>query len=220
MLRIGMSIMLILVFCFNSKSQDSYVVSEDTKMLLFSSVENDGTGATKGTLDEWMKFAQNRYEYFDIEFSPRAVFYKPSMSDSISGEYELRLYKLLSVNSEHQSRFVIWYKDFSSEVWLRVGGYVENDLHLLFDYLKVDKINKKMLKGMLQNWVLSDPLFGELDWDCLLKGYIKNSTRFHCFKSAYYIFVNDTSVGFDPLKEDQLNAGFSRMPLYGRFERY
>lgn len=220
MLRIGVTTILLCVICVGLGAQDKMVLSEEFKMLLFTSIENDGKRGSKTTFDKWLKVRKNHYEYLDVEYSPIGVFYKPKMQDSISGKYELKLYKLLSENSENQSRFLLWYKDFSSEVWLRVGGYTENDLHLLVNYFRGDNINKKRLKGMSEEWQTLDRLFGELDWECLLKGVEKRSTKSVCFRSAYYVFINDACINCSLLKEDQLNSAFSRMPMYGDFKRY
>lgn len=129
----------IVLLCFNYlglKAQALTELSAEIKMLLFTSVEYDGHAATNGTLKNWIEVRENHYNFLQVEQSPLIVLYKPQMLDSISGKYDLILYKILCQNSENQSRFVLRYKDISSEVWLRVGGYVENDLHLLFNYLK------------------------------------------------------------------------------------
>jgi hypothetical protein len=112
----------------------------------------------------------------------------------------------------------LWYKDFRSEVWLRVAGYVETDINLLFDYLRNQKVNKKRLKAIIRDWNDSDDLFKDLNFNCLLKGYLRSKTSAECFLSVYYILLNDASIGYDPLSENELKSVFSRIPLYGRFK--
>jgi len=202
------------------KAQDKVELSAETKMLLFTSVECDGNTATITTFEKWLQVRENHYDYLRVQHSPISVLYKPSMSDSIAGKYKLKLYKISSQNSESQSRFVLWYKDISSEVWLRVGGYVENDLHLLFNYLKEDEIKKQQLKEMLRNWATLNSLFSEVDWACLLNGFRENDTKSECYRSAYYVFINDLCINCKRLKKDQLNSIFSRLPLYGRLNQY
>ena len=189
-------------------------------MLLFTSVECDGNTAIDITLENWFQLKENHYKFLQVERSSLEVLYKPQMSDSISGEYELILYKILSQNSENQSRFVLRYKDMWNEVWLRVGGYVENDLHLLFNYLQGDGITKSKLKEIIRDWETLNSLYTEVDWECLFIGDKKNSTKSECFKSAYFVDVNDFCINCNPLTKDQLNSNFSRLPLYGSFNRY
>lgn len=217
MLRIGVIIALLCGSYLGLKAQNKTVLSEESKVLLFTSVEYDRDDATKNTYKKWLEVTENHYEYLNVEYSPSFVFYKPKTLDSISGKYELKLYKILCENSENQSRFVLWYKDLSSEVWLRVGGYTENDFHLLVNYLINDNLNRKQLKEMVKEWQMVDPLYRELDWECLLKGVERRNTKSSCFRSAYYLTTNDLCINCNPLKEDQLNSIFSRMPLYGKF---
>lgn len=214
---------MIMLFCFISsglRAQENVELSGETKMLLFTSVEYDGNTATSTTLENWFQVRENHYKFLQVEHSPVAVLYRPQMLDSISGKYEVILYKILSQNSENQSRFVLRYKDISNEVWLRVGGYVENDLHLLFDYFEDGGIKKKKLKGMLRDWGNLNSLFAEVDWECLINGYKKNNTKSECFRSAYFVFANDLCINCTLLTKHQLNSSFSRLPLYGSFKRY
>lgn len=214
------SLLLFLICVLTTRVYAQVDPEEDIKMLLFTSVQNDGGGASTGNLMDRLEILKNNYELFKVDFSPDLIFHKPDIEDSIRGEYKLKLYKILSYNSEDQHRYLLRFRDFSSEVWLRVGGYVENDIHLLFDYFKEDRIKGKKLRRMLLEWTSSDPMFPELDWECMYKGYRKNSIKSACFRSAYYVFINDSSIGFDTLRKDQLNGVFSRIPLYGRFRRY
>ena len=164
-----------------------------------------------------MVLTVNHFEYLEVERSSIASLFKPGMTDSISSKYLIRIYKLPNENSENQSRYLMWYKDFSSEVWLRIGGYIENDLHLLFDYLRGQKINKRQLREMIQKWSEVDDIFKEIAWGCLFKGYLTRSTQYDCYRAVFYITLNDTSIGFNRLNDKELNSTFSRIPLYGRF---
>lgn len=220
MLKIRVAIILSCFIYSGLKAQENIELSDETKMLLFTSVEYDGNTAIDITLENWFLLKENHYEFLQVEISSEEVLYKPQMSDSISGEYELILYKILSQNSENQSRFVLRYKDMWNEVWLRVGGYVENDLHLLFNYLQGDGITKSKLKEIIRDWETLNSLYTEVDWECLFIGYKKNSTKSECFKSAYFVDVNDFCINCSPLTKDQLNSTFSRLPLYGSFNRY
>ncbi len=199
MIKFNITILLLFISCSIFNAQNNSDLSEESKVLLFTSVETDGNSAIDLTYKKWLDLIENHYEYFNVKFTPIEVFYKSENLYTKGEKYELKLYKILCINSENQSRYVLWYKDISSEVWLRVGGYVENDFHLLLNYLKEDKIYKKKLKSMFQEWRSTDSLFAEIDWECLYSGYKKNSTKSDCFRSAYYIHINDACINSDPL---------------------
>lgn len=219
MLKTGLIFLIFCTLIFQAFCQSENEVEDGIKMLLFSSIESDGGGATKGTLREWIEVAKNHYDYLNYEKTSKIILYKPEKSDSIMGEYQIRMYKIFSENSENQSRYLIWYKDFTSEVWLRSAGYVENDLHLLFKYFRKQKFSKSEVKGMIEEWKAADEMFNELNWDCLFKAYLKGNIKYKydCFKSVFYIRAIDISIGFDPVTDKELNSTFSRMPLYGGF---
>lgn len=219
MFKVGIVVILLLyILCSPLGAQDEVKLSEEDKMLLFTSVEYDGNTATNTTFKKWVQVIENHYRYLKVEHSPVILLHKPNMLGSINGKYELKLYKILSQNSESQSRFVLWYKDISSEVWLRVGGYVVNDLHLLFNYLRDDNVTKRQLKEVMQSWQTQNSLFAEVDWECLLRGYKKNNAKSECFRSAHYVLSNDLCINCKPLNDEQLNSDFSRLPLYGGFK--
>lgn len=212
----------LLIFCSllgQLHGQPENNIPDEIKVLLFSSIEYDGNKGTKKSFNEWLELTKNHFEYLDFEYSTIMDFYKPVGTDSIMGKYEIQVYKMPSENSEKQARYLMWYKDFSSEVWLRVGGYIENDVHLLFQHLKDEKITRRKLKKMLNEWESTDSILAELDWFCLLKGYKKNSTKADCFMSSYYLDVNDLCFGCSPLSKNQLNSTFSRLPFYGHFNK-
>lgn len=211
---------IILIFClvlFNSSKQPNNAIDEDVKMLIFTSVINDGHGASLTTFDKWVDLRKNNFNLLEIETTSNKTFYKPNISDSIKGKYEIQVYKVPDNNSQLQSRYLIRYKDFGNQVWLRAAGYVENDMNLLFNYLQQQKIKKSEIKVIIQEWNKSDQLIKELNLEEIFKGYINNNTDSKCFISAYYIRINDCSIGFEPLKEHELNSVFSRLPVYGHF---
>ncbi|BDS09822.1 hypothetical protein [Aureispira anguillae] len=215
-------IVLFALFTANTsiKAQKSdSLLDERTKMLLFTSIEADGNYGCKITWDDWVKTLENHYEYLKIEHTHSKKFILPKNLDTIGTSYRLQLFKIKSFNSENQSRFLLQYTKTSlrNNVWLRVDGYVENDLNLLFDHFIRQGTKKKDLKIILQEWEKSDELYKELDLFCKLKGYLNRKKELSCFKSAFYIGINDATIGASPLKENELNSPFSRVPLYGFF---
>lgn len=199
-------------------SQTKKVLDENTKMLIFTSVERDGNDATKSTMQDWLNEMNNHFEFLKIENTSILTFYKPLLKDSIRSQYKIQLFKIPDRNSQNQSRYLIWYKDFENEVWLRAAGYVENDLHFLFNNLAKQKIRNKKVLILFQDWIKSDTLFTEIDLKCLFKGYMKGKSKSACFRSVYYIKRNDLSIGYQPLDYKSLNSINSRLPLFGRFK--
>lgn len=211
----AISLLLIISFVWydNVFAQKKPMSEEDIiKMALATSVIFDGSQIIyHETIDEYTESLKKHFDAFEFTQSPKIVFYKPNMPyDSIAGKYQIQLFKVQCYNSEYQHLYLMWYKDFRNKSWLRVGGYIENDLKLLFDYLRKQGMRKRHLKLMLNQWRASDPLFEELDWGCLFAGYLKNKTNTDCFLSVYYIDINGFSVGFDPLSPKELYSRFAR----------
>jgi hypothetical protein len=212
-------VLMCCIILLSSFNQSSVELDKETKMLVFMSVEFDGSYVSKTTLKDYFNVLGNHFNHFKIEYTTKKVFYNPifNVSDSIMSEYQLQLFKIPDDNFYKQSRYLIWYKDFHSEVWLRAGGFVENDLNLLFDYLRGQKKKKRMLQSMIEEWTESNSLFQEAKLNCIYKGYVDGNTKSDCFKSVYYIKANAVCIGFNPLNEKELNSIFSRIPLYGNF---
>ena len=206
-----------LSFLFGQKQA---TIPEEIKTLLFSSVESDGNNPHELKIEDWLRIARNHYEFLEIEVSPEATLYKPGVRDTGRNWYKVRLYKVICENSENQSRYVLFFQDFSSKVMLRVAGYVENDIHLLLEYLSYDGVTFRMWYKIISDWNSSDPLFNEIDWGCILEGAKRRKANSDCFISAYYVLRNDLCVNCELLKKNQMNSNFSKLPLWGRFERF
>ncbi len=189
---------------------------ESTKMLIHTSIESDGNADIEvRSWDNWLVVRRNHFDYLKVVNTSTYYFYKPISLDSITNKYSIQLFKIYADNSEKQSRYLIQYKDFREAVWLRVAGYTENDIHLLFDYLRKQGIRKQKLRLMIQEWQRADELFKEIDLNCLFHGYLRHSTSGNCFKSVYYIGLNDLSIGCNILEADEINSVFSKVPLSG-----
>jgi len=211
---------LILIFILTSLQvlgQDKEDVSEDVKMLLFSSAEFDALRATNSDFENMIFVLQNHFDNFNYTYSDNLELSMPVHKDGITWNYEIRIYKLPNINSEMQARWLIRYEELGSEIWIRASGYIVNDLKVFFDYLKRHRVCNRKIKQIIKEWCNSSSLFNELNWDCLFDGYRKNNVKADCFKSVFYISQNDSSYGFTPLTGKELNSVFSRTPLYGYF---
>lgn len=129
-----LSISLVCVTQISAQKIDSFI-SQEIKMILFSSVETDGAYIYNMEVEKVSSVLSNHYEFLEIKRSNQGEFIKPEAADSISGRYWVRLYKIINHESDRMSRYLLHYTDFDNDVWLRVGGYVENDLKVFFDYL-------------------------------------------------------------------------------------
>ncbi|MAC95425.1 MAG: hypothetical protein CMC96_07975 [Flavobacteriales bacterium] len=188
---------------------------EKTKMLLYTSVETDGHYASDLSWERRDFIRENHYKYMKIVNTPVFSLKLPNELGFDIQNYQIQLFKLPDDNSYNQARFLLCYKDMASNACLRVGGYVENDINLLFDYFLKNRKKTKVLESLISKWESLDRLFEELDLDCLLKGYDNQSTKLDCFKSVFYINVNESTIGANPLSKQELNSCFSRIPLNG-----
>lgn len=214
------ALLFLFVFSYRICCQNTSDIGEQTKMLIFTSIYSDASTASFITWDKWVSISKNHYDYLKVESTSIHEFFLSSSMDAIKSSYNLQLYKVKDENSRNKSRYLLKYKDFYNHVWLRVGGYSENDLNLLFDYLQKRGVKKKKLKKLLEEWEIRDDMFKEVGLSCLLNGYYKKSTKSECYIAVSYIKLLDTSIGFDPLDKNNINAKFSRVPLYGYFKKY
>jgi hypothetical protein len=194
------------------------LIDQEEKMLIFTSVKTDGGYVYKKGIDEWNEKLKGNFNKLEIKKSKLLRFCLPESLDTIRTNYSIQLFEIFDFNSEQQSRFLLKFSDLRNYVWLRVDGYVENDINLLFDYFLKQKIKKKDLKTIVKEWEGADKLFKELTLLCKVEGYLKGNSEFPCFKSVFYIKKNDSVIGIEgPLEKKELNSKFSRIPLYGWF---
>lgn len=197
------------------------LIDEDTKTLIFSSIKTDGGYVYKKGGTKWEEKLKNDYKKLEIKKTKLLRFSLPSSKDTIKTNYTIQLFQIDDFNSEEQSFFLLKFSNFDNNIWLRVDGYVENDINLLFDYFRTQKQKKQDLSEIIAEWEATDELFRELNLQCKLQGYLKGKSEFPCFKSIFYIRKNDSVIGITgPLKKKELNSKFSRIPLYGWFKDF
>ena len=113
--------------------------------------------------------------------------YSPSESDL--DVYSVQLYKFYTDSQEPYfvlkfDRCRSLYFELAEDVWLRLTGFSESYVKLLFDYLTKDcKLKMNDIKYMINTWKHGDDMFDEINWDCLIDGYLKNDTNRECFLS-------------------------------------
>lgn len=203
---------LLFFIVFNTKSQD---ISESVKMMLYTSVVEDGTNPYNGKWENWIAFLENNYKNFEYKSSKWYSGYMPSKEGIDYYKYQIQIFKMPFHNLSSGVRYLLHYKDISIDVWLRVGGYVENDLKIFTEYLKKKSLKNKEIKKLFFEMQSIGFIYNELEWECLLNGCFKENTKDDCFKSVFYEFYNERSIGLNPLKDRDLNSCFSRVPLYG-----
>ncbi|MCR5193335.1 MAG: hypothetical protein K6D59_08530 [Bacteroidales bacterium] len=205
-------------------SQERY--SELDKKILFLSCLMDETTLNNYAIDDYFEYYQKRtsceYDTFHFFASPRISLHFYHNDTNHTGDlYYIQIFK---IPQHYMDYYVIKFDshntvlNYSGSNWIRVSGYRENDLKIFFDNL-VNRFNINRLSCMIQQWVESDPLFNELDWNCLLDGYKDDNTNGDCYKSNTYIRHSNASIGFQPFRGG-INAVFSRISLYGYFESY
>jgi hypothetical protein len=203
-----------------AQKKDS-LINEKTRVLISTSVETDGCHIYNGNWNDWIKTLNNHYQSLDIKKTKKLELNDSKDLDSILNNYNIQLFKMMDYNSEKESRYLLNYTDFNSNVWLRVGGYVENDLNLLFDYFIRNKTNKKDILKKIEKWEASNVMYTELNLKCKFKGYRRGKAIDGCFKSVFYIKMNDVQIGREEkVKRKNINSIFSRIPLYGTFNNF
>lgn len=195
--------------------QSDSILKEEIKVFVFMSIEMDGS--YKYNIEKWdglLPVLKNHYDNLQVEVSDVYSFVLPNSRDTIGDGYTLQLFKIACDNSRNQSRYLLRYDGFEGVLWLRVAGYVENDMKVFFDYMITKGARRRDLNRIVEAWENAASLFKEIDFKCLLNGYKKNRTSSDCFVAVSYVDRIDSSVGFDPIRKNDVYAVFSRIPLY------
>ncbi|MCR4828523.1 MAG: hypothetical protein K5864_03570 [Bacteroidales bacterium] len=192
----------------------------DLKAFLFLSVFNDELLSVKGS-STVVNGVDSIYDNYYYECTPPiALNAGMYIGDTLYNTYKIQLYKV-NLNKRSRPHYFLrlypsssYYIRLREEVWIRVSGYRESDIKILFDYLREQGVSKAHLKKMVKQWSESHELFHEIDWDCIMKGYIKNDTHCDCYNSEplpYLIYRE-----WEPVIERY--SVFSNYPLSGRLE--
>lgn len=104
------------------------------------------------------------------------------------------------------------------DIWVRLSGFTESDIKLVLDYVINDQnLTMDDIKYMIDCWRQGDELFNELDWDCLIDGYLTNDLRRKCYMSWTKIdaAVNLGLKAQDPRELDNYASFSTDYPLCG-----
>ena len=108
------------------------------------------------------------------------------------------------------------------EVWYRLGGFRDNDIVVLFEGLLDNWAkNRKDLIQLTKLWSQRHPLFQELDWECLIVGYLKREPVCDCFLSNYYMKKSASLEKRRSKDKNKYNCStLSKLPLtYSTYRR-
>lgn len=120
-------------------------------------------------------------------------------------------YYVLYFNSSTSFFFSFW-----DNLWIRASGFAENDLKLFFDGLQEIGMSMDRIKAMINIWRKRDPLFNELDWNCLIEGYESNDTQKECYVSHTYFTHDRACVNCThAVSNHNIYSTFSRILLIG-----
>lgn len=119
-------------------------------------------------------------------------------------------YYVLKINPSQNVEFAYY-----TELWLRISGFYENDIKIFFDNLLTQGMSYIDIQRMIEVWCDSNPMFQEIQWDCLFDGYKNNNTQKDCYLSNEMLFYSarNTIHGYF-----DTHAIFSRIPLSGRIK--
>lgn len=139
-----------------------------------------------------------------------------------SEKYTIQLFKIVT-DTLSPSYYILKFGpcitfrlSFKETLWIRISGYRESDIKVFFDALKKQGLSKKEIMSMVELWCKEDELFQEIDWKCIMHGYIKNNTHSDCFLSDANIWYYLRYHG----EEKDLYSIFSEKPLAGSITRY
>ena len=193
---------------------------DKTKAFLFLSVFCEEANSYFEQSADFIKEFHTWYDNFSYEYTnPAEIPVDTIWHDSLQSyeKYTIQLFKIkksshspiyyiLKISSCDTYRF-----SFPETLWIRLSGYRESDIKVFLDALRKQGLKKREIIEMVNQWCISDEMFREIDWDCLLKGYYKNNTHSDCFVSGANIRYKMRYWG----QESDIYAIFSKKPLAG-----
>lgn len=168
------------------------------------------------------------FEKFEVVSTPKLRFHTSPYSRR-EGEHDVYYIQLFKFVVNDFPYYVLAIDDcldrglfLRDEVWLRLSGFVESDIKLFFDYLMMNQelgFTMEKIRSMIVDWCAGDDMFGELDWECLIKGYLSNNPQGRCYRSWSKLFNSIVNHVSDRQIEDQeINSTFStQYPMIGMF---
>lgn len=200
---------------------------ELTKRILYLSYITDEVSLNTYTFDyifnKMVANADSFYNDFQYESTEPLHLHFTNREEIYTDKYTVQLFKIhqlfqsyyiLSFNSSSSLR-----NSFSGTLWIRVAGYIENDLKVFLDSLREKGMSMEEIRSMIELWCQKDSLFDELDWNCLVDGYEQNNTNADCYISSVLIRHDAACVNCKyEVYEDDIHSRFSRIILLGALD--
>ena len=201
-----------------SKSQD-----DERKILYISSLIDEvslNSYSLSRLFDKYIFKADTCFSNFKYELSEKLRLH---FSNNELIKHDIYSVQLFKIASSHYPYYILCFNSsnsinytFADDLWIRVSGYVENDLKIFFDRLKEKGMSNDMIKSMISLWCEKDSLFAELDWDCLFEGYELNDTKRECYISQKYYRHYASCVNCkNHVVNRNIYSSFSRIILLG-----
>ncbi len=216
---------LIILFSLLSNTPYSFAQKdrlEKEKKILFLSCLIDETSLNgcplDSTFDYWVNNVKSEYQSFGFEASKRLNLHYWGSDEYDRDVYSVQLFK---IPQENISYYVLRFEStnnivvhFWDTVWIRVSGYTECDLKIFFDRLIQKGMSIDRIRSMINVWCKEDPMFDEVDWNCLINGYIQGKPEGDCYRSNIYSMLNALCIKCNIVLSGD-NSTFSRTILYG-----
>lgn len=216
-------IVFLFTLCYNNLC-GQVLLNENDKKIIYLSCLMDNVSLESNHLetlfDKFVTNANSSYSEFQIIFSPVLELHFYGKNDNPSDIYTIQLFKipedkgalyLLKFDSKKTKCRI----QFFNTLWIRVSGYSLNDLKIFFDKLQERGLGINSIRSLVSSWCEADPLFKELDWNCLLDGYFRNDTSGDCYLSQKYVRIDALCVGCHNRIRGNNNSSFSKVILYG-----
>lgn len=177
--------------------------------------------------DSFLHGADIVFQNSTIEVSPQYIWKRKSMRDegyiSDSIEYKIQFFKIQGGEWVGNLYAIHIVDEISKHIdlWVRVSGWRENDMRFLYLMYKKNGLKKRDFKQMVLSWNTIDSIAGEIPWDKIVKGAIRNKMEDDCFISEHYKLL-DSLRHRDGLKTPNrdLYSVFSRQPMSGMWVEF
>lgn len=195
-------------------------ISTYDEITLFESLVNDGAFMCDSkNFELYSDCLQNLYKYWELECSKLYELEFESPNRKYHMFYKVQLFKI-KPPLYNTYFYMMKYEDIYSVNWIRLKGYKENDFNIFLDLCTKRYMTRKQTLNEIAKWQTMEPLFEEVNINCLKKEAKKNKVKkIKCMTSNVKLWNYRSENGLSTTTydhEDELYEQFSYRP----FKRY
>lgn len=198
---------------------DSTLLNESTKtQILLSYIQDEMIFYDDiKSIEDWQKRTLNEISKIIIQPSQKLEGHIASFNGRPFNNYNIQLFKIYI--DPDAPRYLLAVRLLpqtgNPNGWFRIKGYTENDfIHMYREFL-LKYVTRKEAHKILMEWQSQDPIFAEVDFDCLIKSVKTKNTNSECHVSVVYKLEKDLLYNGSPIPKHAYSeySIFSKEPF-------